>query len=118
MKNWEKEFDNNWNKLDHRTGIIYGSNGSRVVSDNFGQQLPAIKMFVKKALEEQKKEFLNQPANEHDQAVRKNLLKELGEEIKNIWGKDGGDAIVIIKSHEGGVTQRPGLEDILKLINK
>ena len=44
--------------------------------------------------------------------------KELSEKVIEKWGNDGGPALVIITSHEGGVTQEPGLDQVLALIGE
>lgn len=42
--------------------------------------------------------------------------KEIAEEVEKTYGKDGGPALVIIESHEGGVTQRPALNEVLQIL--
>lgn len=44
------------------------------------------------------------------------LLESLECEFQERYGKDGGDALVIISSHEGGVTQKPALPEVKALI--
>lgn len=44
------------------------------------------------------------------------LLESLELEFQERYGKDGGDALVIISSHDGGVTQRPALPEVKALI--
>ena len=43
---------------------------------------------------------------------RQRIIKKL----KNTYGKDGQPALVIIDSDEGGITQRPGLNEVIKII--
>ena len=44
--------------------------------------------FIKEKLEQQKAEFLNQPANQHDQEVRKQQKKEIIERIEQLKWED------------------------------
>ena len=64
-----------------------------------------IKAFIKEQLEQQKAEFLNQPANQHDQEVRKQQKKEIIERIEQLkW--------------EGRLTEQQKLDKLIKYINE
>lgn len=47
---------------------------------------------------------------------QKALLDRLEKKILEKFGKDTPEALIIYSNHEGGITQRPGLDDVLSLI--
>ena len=54
------------------------------------------------------------------QQTREDTIKECIDEIKNNYSKDGQPALVIIENREcdGGMTQKPALEEIINKLNK
>lgn len=83
-ESWTDEFDKKFYSVGNfaNGGAIYGKDHS-MSFDKDGSQIGAIKIFIQDTLEQQKAEFLNQPANHHDQEVRKELKKEIIEGLQD-----------------------------------
>lgn len=62
------------------------------------------------------RDFLSESLEDAVKHSQQQLLESLELEFQERYGKDGGDALVIISSHDGGVTQRPALPEVKALI--
>jgi len=94
-----KEFDENWYHVD-KTGFIFGKNGRLVVSEREGNQIIAIKSFIKQSIQQAKEE------------AKKEIIEEL-EEIKQFSIKVAKETNNIEKV---AVALRSGIESLINNI--